>query len=265
MTTTAYEVIPTHVTSVVGVERVGSRFVRVTFGGGLERFDPVGPDQFLYLLVPPPGREELHVGVDFRWSDHDETPERDRAVGAYYTVRAHRPVAGELDIDVLLHDPAGHASAWAAAARPGRPAALWGPRTAWAPPAGTQRWLLVADETGVPAVEAILDSLPADADVHALVEVSDAADVAHVRRDVTLVRRNDGESPGSSDALVAAVRALELDPRGLYAWGGAESRAMRDVRRHLRQVVGLGRDQVSMTPYWRHAHHGDVVVDEEEA
>ena len=45
-------------------------------------------------------------------------------------------------------------------ARPGDPVALWGPRTAYAPPAGTDWYLLVADETGLPAVAAILESLP---------------------------------------------------------------------------------------------------------
>lgn len=242
-TTTAHDVIPTHVTSVVRAERLGERYVRVTFGGGLERFRPVGPDQFVYVLVPPPGCDVLAVDTGFRWSDHERIPAPVRPVGAYYTVRAHRPEAGELDVDVHLHEPAGHGSTWAAGARAGDRAALWGPRTAWAPPDGTTRWLLVADESGLPAVEAVLDALPAAADVTALVEVGDPAGVAHVDRpEVTWVE------PG---ALAAAVRRLALDPAGLYAWGGAESGVMAQVRRHLRDVLGLAQEQVSMTAYWR--------------
>ena len=227
MALAAHDLVPTHVTAVVRSQPLGDRFVRVTFGGGLDRFRWLAPDQFVYVLVPPPGCDELVVGTDFTWSRHEALPEAVRPVGAYYTVRHHRPDAGELDIDVFLHDPAGAASTWASSAAAGSPAALWGPRTAWDPPPGTARWLLVADETGVPAVEAIVEHLPAGADVIEVV--------------------------APSPLLVDAVRALDLDPAGLYAWGGAESGAMADVRRHLRHVVGLDRDQVSMTPYWRQA------------
>lgn len=77
-----HDAIPTHVTSVVRAQRISARFVRVTFAGGLERFRPVGPDQFVYVLVPPPGRHDLTIGTDFVWSDYYEMPEPERPVGA---------------------------------------------------------------------------------------------------------------------------------------------------------------------------------------
>ncbi len=257
----AIDAISTHVTAVVRAERLRDRFVRVTFAGGLERFRAVGPDQFVYVLLPPSGRDDLTIGTDFAWSDFYEMPEAERPIGAYYTVRHHRPERQELDCDVFLHDPAGPVSTWAATAARGAPAALWGPRTAWAPPPSTDRWLLVADETGVPAVEGVLDALPGGAAVTVVVELSDVAAVAHLDHAVTYVHRGRAAA-GSTDLLVESVRSLDLDPTGLYAWGGAESRAMRDVRRHLRDTVGLAREQVSMTPYWRHAVH--LIEDEDD-
>lgn len=262
VTTVEVDAIPTHITSVVDVERISERFLRVTFGGGLDRFRPVGPDQFVFVLAPPPGRRSLGVGTDFRWSAYDEMPEAERPIGAYYTVRRFRPGVGEIDCDVHLHQPAGSASAWAVAARPGAPAALWGPRTAWDPPRATTHVLLVADETGIPAVEAILESLPASVTVTAIVEVGERADADHADGPITWIER--GARPaGTTELLVDAVRALDLSPAGLYAWGGAESRAMRDVRAHLRQVVGLERAQVSMTPYWRHERHAGDPPDDD--
>ena len=147
-------------------------------------------------------------------------------------------------------------------ARKGAPAALWGPRTAWAPPPGTTRWLLVVDETGVPALEVLLELLPATAEVVAVVGATSAEDVARIDREVVIVPPRD-RSSCAADGLLDAVRSLGLDGTGLYAWGGAESRAMRDVRRHLRTEVGLAREQVSMTPYWRHPRHGADAVDED--
>ena len=53
--------------------------------------------------------------------------------------------------------------------------------------------------------------------------------------------------------LVDAVRELDLDPAGAYAWGGGESRAMTAVRTLLRRERGWTRQQVSLVAYWRHA------------
>lgn len=264
MTVVGPEVIPTHVTTVLQTTPLGNGFVRVTFGGGLDRFRAVGPDQFVYVLLPPPGRRDLTVDTTFSWSDHHTMSEKDRPVGAYYTVRHHRPASGEIDCDVFLHEPAGAASAWAAAAAPGDVAALWGPRTAWAPPQPTDRYLLVADETGIPATAAVLESLPTGSDVTALVEVSDPSDAASLPESVTRVLRPPGCEAGTTDVLVDEVRSLDLRVEGLYAWGGAESGAMRDLRRHLRRVVGLERSHVSMTPYWRHRSHDADKAEQDE-
>jgi NADPH-dependent ferric siderophore reductase len=74
----------------------------------------------------------------------------------------------------------------------------------------------------------------------------------------------DGREAGTTDLLVDALRRGLTPQPTTYAWGGAESRAMTAVRRHLRHDVGLGRDQVSMTPYWRHASHaGDASTGDE--
>ncbi|MGE3620517.1 MAG: siderophore-interacting protein, partial [Acidimicrobiia bacterium] len=138
-----FDAIPTFVTRVVRVADENPRLRRITFGGGdLARFAPLGPDTFVYVLLPPPGRRDLTVDRSFTWLGWAATPEEDRAVGGYYTVRAWRPEPAEVDALFELHEPAGPASAWAARAEPGDPVALWGPREAYAPPPGTE-WLLL--------------------------------------------------------------------------------------------------------------------------
>jgi len=259
---TATDAIPTHVTNVLRTTPLSPSFTRVTFGGGLDRFRPVGPDQFVYVLLPPLGSRDLTVDTSFGWSGYLNMPEAERPVGAYYTVRHHRPDLDEVDCDFFLHDPAGAASAWAAEAAPGYPAALWGPRTAWDPPPSTRRFLLVADETGIPATAAVLESLPAGAEVTVVVEVSDPADAELLPCEVICLVRGAGDEVGTTEHLAEAVRTVDLRSDGLYAWGGGESRAMRDVRTHLRRVVGVDRTQVSLTPYWRHATLGVDLPDE---
>lgn len=260
----------TFVTSVVATERITPRLRRVTVGGpGLDGFEPAGPDQFVYVLLPPPRRTELTIGTDFSWDAYEQMPAADRPVGAYYTVRRWRPEVRELDLDVVLHglpDDAGdahdggHGARWGATTVPGDPVALCGPRTCWDPPADTDQFLLVADETGLPALAAILDALPDGTRARAFIEVDGEGDRLPLREAdgicVTWLHRG-GLAPGSTTLLLDAVRAWPVPGGVVYAWGGAESRCATAVRRHLRDEVGLEQHLVSMTGYWRRARRPD--------
>ena len=261
------DTIPTFVTEVARVEQVTPRLRRVTFAGGdLAGFTPISPDQFVYVLLPPPGRRELTVDRSFTWTGYFEMPEEDRPVGAYYTVRAWRPDVLEIDCDFVLHGEVGTAGVWSTTAQPGDPVALWGPRTAYEPPDGVRWQLLVADHTGLPATAAILDALPPGARAHAVIEVPDAAEEQPLPTEgdveVTWLHRGDAEA-GLTTHLIEAVRALEVPVDGTYAWGGAESRTITEVRKHLRHERGLRREQVSMVGYWRHASHAPDPGDDE--
>jgi NADPH-dependent ferric siderophore reductase len=260
--------IRTFVTGVVRTETVTRGVRQITFGGGdLATFRPIGPDQFLYVLAPPPGRTELGIDASFTWEQFAAMPSEDQPIGAYYTVRRWRPDVGELDLLFVLHgiDADGHddgtagpAARWAATAAPGDPVALWGPRTAYAPPAATDRYVLVADDTGLPGVAAIIESLPAGTPIDVVAEVDSEEDRLPLPEQegltVTWCYRR-GAAAGTTTALVDAVRALPWPEGTTYAWGGAESKAITAVRRHLRDERGLSQDAVSMTGYWRLGDH----------
>ena len=65
---------------------------QITFGGGdLATFAPVGPDTFLYLLLPPGAAPSSRSTRASRWSGDEEMPESEQPVGAYYTLRRWRP------------------------------------------------------------------------------------------------------------------------------------------------------------------------------
>ncbi|MEL6894308.1 MAG: siderophore-interacting protein, partial [Actinomycetota bacterium] len=248
----------TFVTEVAALVDVAPNLRQITFRRGLEGFESLGGDQFLYVLLPPPGRTELTVDEDFSWLAYDEMPEAERPAGAYYSVRAWRPETHELDMWFVLHGDAGASSAWASRAIPGQPVALWGPRRSFDPPARTGSYLLVTDETGFGAVAAVLDELlAADPDVVAtVIAESDGADGRvplpkgrHVS--VKWVDRS-GAEPGTTSLLLDAVRTASI-ANDVYAFGAGESRRITEVRKHLRDHVGLPAEQVSMTGYWRAA------------
>jgi NADPH-dependent ferric siderophore reductase len=260
----------THLAVVDRAVQLTPRVRRITFAGDdLTDYRTVAPDDFLYLLLPPPGRTELTVGRDFDWISFYEMPEEERPAGSHYTVRHRRPEHGEIDIDFVLHDDPGPASGWAERARPGDPVALWGPRTTYRPPADVDWFLLVADETGLPATAAILEHLAGrfDGPVRVVVEVADAAEEqplgtmpGQVERpglddlQVTWLHRGTAAA-GTTTALFDAVTALDLPAGAPYVWGGGESRSMTRIRKHVRRQLGFPRDRVSLTGYWRHAAH----------
>lgn len=257
----------TFLTEVVAVEDVTPTLRQVTVRGeDLASFAPVGPDTFLFVLLPPPGRTELTIGNDFRWEAVPEMPEEDRPVGAYYTLRRWRPEAREIDLWGVLHEGAGPAGTWFEQVRPGAPAALWGPRTAFEPPEGTDGYLLAADETGLPAVAVILETLPADTPIVVLAEADDPATAPplpdHPGAIVHWSYRHGAEA-GTTTLLADAARSVTLPGTSPYVWGGGESRAMTAVRKHVRRALGLPREQVSLVAYWRHQAHLADPVDED--
>lgn len=248
--------IRTFLAEVTAVEQVHPHLRRITFAGSdLADFAPLGPDTFLYLLLPPPGRTELTVDQSFTWEQAEAMPEDERPVGANYTVRTWYPERAALDILFVLHGDTGPASAWAHRARPGDPVALWGPRSAYDPPPGTDWYLLVADETGLPAVAGILESLPDGTVARVLAEVADESEHQALPSaptfEVTWLHRH-GRPAGTTTLLADAVRDVSWPAGTPYVWGGGESRAMTSIRNHVRHQLGLPREAVSLVAYWRH-------------
>lgn len=250
------DALKTFITTVTAVEEVHPHMRRITFAGDdLAEFEPVGPDSFLYLLVAPPGRTELGIGRDFTWTAYFGMPDDERPVGGYYTLVDWRPEARELVMHLMTHGDTGSAAAWVARAQVGDAAALWGPRTAYAPPADTTSFVLVADETGVPAASVIAAEVPDGVPVVAFLEVGSADErqpfPERDRHEVIWLHR-DGADAGTTTLLPDAVRAAAWPGGTPYVWGGGESRAMTAVRKYVRHEVGLPREAVSLVAYWRH-------------
>lgn len=296
----------TYTVEVARTERLGPSFVRITLTGeDLHCFGAAGPDQRVKLLLPQPGRTvtDLPGGLDWHaaWK---AMPNDIRPSMRTYTVRAHRPELGELDIDFVLHGIAGGhsgpASTWAATARPGdrvglvgpdRPGAgrMWG--CEWSPPASARSVLLAGDETAVPAMAAILESLPAHTNGVACVEVPTTGDLQSWKVpagvDVRwLVREQDGDTAphgqllemavseslnqlgaATHEAPAPTVETAEVDqpllwdvpgsthitahPGELYGWLAGEAGVIKRIRRMMVEERSVPRSAVAFMGYWR--------------
>lgn len=193
-----------------------------------------------------------------------------RAETRDYTIRSVDAVAGELTIDGILHDH-GPAGRWFSAAAPGDHIGILGPRGSHVYPSDYGHYLLVADETAMPALGRWLEQ-PMSGRV-SVVTVSDRADIYPLP---TLIppamidwRCRIAPLDASRPALFAAevVDALLASPAqdDVFVWAAGEADSMRAVRRVLRES-GLSKDAFDVDGYWRQGvanldHH---TLDEED-
>jgi NADPH-dependent ferric siderophore reductase len=171
-----------------------------------------------------------------------------------FTVRAHRPEHAEIDVDFFLHGDLGRASAWAGRAMPGETVGFAGPRLHWLGDPDAAWTLLAADETGLPALLAILETLPRGHRAIALAEINDDGERQAVECAAELDLRwlsRDGRPPGTTTRLADATAQVVLPPGPGQAWGGGEALAMRGVRDALR-AAGVPRESMQVLGYWKH-------------
>nr|WP_202875556.1 siderophore-interacting protein [Kribbella speibonae] len=171
--------IPMMVT-VAGVRRLTPRMARVTVAGDeLRGFRYDGPDQLARLFLPNASGELTLPVTDSWWPEMCAMPEAVRPVLRNYTVRRLDPEAAELDLDFVLHGSGEHAgpgSSWAENAQVGDKIGVLSDGADYQPPPDTTWQLLIADESALPAVAAILDQAPTGQHIIALLEVTDETD-----------------------------------------------------------------------------------------
>ena len=216
---------------------------------GLAGFESPGMDAFVYVIV---SQGDSALPADFKMAALRAWKGADRPAGAYYTIRRSR--SDELDLWFVLHGDEGPLSAWAARATPGDRLAIWGPRSAFAPPPDTHRLLLIGDETALPAIAAIIENKRPAVPISAMIEVADERCELDMpcgkELDISWVHRG-AAAPGSSRALYDALAERRLDTEGLFVFGAAESTRIREVRRMLGRDRGLSHERMHLTGYWR--------------
>jgi NADPH-dependent ferric siderophore reductase len=249
---------------VLRTQRVTPRMARVTLGGDeLAGFPGGGPDQRIKLFFPVPGQRRPAMP---RASSGGPVwpPGEPRPVIRTYTVRRFDPIAGELDVDFVLHDGHGPAAAWAAAAEPGDLVGISDPGGRYRPDPTALAHLVVGDESALPAIATVLDALTAPpphgaapgAPIEVFVEVADAAEEQPLPASPTTrvhwLHRGD-RRPGEPliQAVTSAAEVTGPDPARCQAWLSAEAIAVRDIRAHLLDERGLSRRMLYATGYWR--------------
>ncbi len=226
--------------AVVAVQRLSPSFVRVELGApclAATGVDGGWLDQRFKLVLPCPDGSLPPLpgaGADW-WEAWQALPVEERGTMRTYTVRDVRGVGEHrrLVVDIVVHEPVdgepdGPGNRWASTAAVGDRVLALLPRRGHDfggrefAPAPTDRVLLVADETAVPAVAGILRDLAPDVAGCALLEVPTAADVQALEGPPGVEVRwlpRDG-LPRGELLHAATVARLGVAPRALPAVDG---------------------------------------------
>jgi NADPH-dependent ferric siderophore reductase len=221
---------PTWRLTVVGAHDVTPHMRRVSFVGALGGFSH-RPGQDLVLSLP---------------GAYGATVRR------HYTIRRFDRDEARLDIDFVLHG-ASPATDWARGAQLGDEIDAEGPRGRTGAHGPADWRLFTGDETALPGIAAMLESLPAGERAFAFVEVAGPDDEQPIETaaDLTLVWLHRHAPPRpASPLLIGALAAFELPPGAGQAVVIGETATVRAQRQGL-IARGLAKTQIAAEGYWR--------------
>lgn len=219
--------------------------LRIVLRGDLEGFQSLGFDDHVKLFLPDPQTGEIVL------------PDPNRANGPKplmrdYTPRAYDVTKGLLTLDFALHQPAGPATQWALHSRVGDALHIGGPRGSTVWPETSAQFVMIGDETALPAIGRRLEKAEANAKITALAVVESAAErqnwATQGEADIRWHYRAAG------DYGLEAIEKLSLT-EDAFIWVAGESSWVRSIRTLLTQK-GINPRRIKASGYWRKGETG---------
>lgn len=199
--------------------RLTPNMLRIVFtGDDLADFESPAPDNHVKLFFPMP---------------NGDIEKRD------YTPRAFNNAARTLTIDFALHEgqhKTGPATAWAKNAKPGDMLQIGGPRGSTIISPSFDWWLLIGDETALPAIARRLAELPPGTKVKAIISVTDQANEQQFETqshcEITWLHRPTDQAADPTP-LLRLLETIELPKGEGFIWIATEGLVARAVRDYL--------------------------------
>lgn len=234
-------------------EQLAAHMVRIVAGGDgfTDYVNNDFVDRYVKIAFPQPG-VDYPEPLDL-WAVRETMPREQWPYTRTYTVRWVDEAARELAIDFVIHGDEGLAGPWAASAQPGDSLIFTGPGGGYTPDPTADWHLLAGDEAALPAIAAVIESLPLNATGMAFLEVDTDADIQTIAAPAGLKLvwlKREGVPAGGSELLVNAVRDAEWPEGRVDVFAHGERGYMKGLREVLFRERGLERSQVSLSGYW---------------
>ena len=168
-----------------------------------------------------------------------------------FTPRSFDRSRGTLVIDFALHE-AGPATRWATSAQVGDTLQIGGPRGSTVVPDDFDWYLLIGDETALPAIGRRVEELRAGVPVTTFV-VMEAGETQHFQTKADWTEHWVARDGSSDDAslLRAALADHPLPSGDGFVWIAAEASVARSLRSHIVDDLGHPRQWTKAAGYWK--------------
>ncbi|MFC7788483.1 siderophore-interacting protein [Microbacterium sp. MAHUQ-60] len=212
-------------------------YVRVRLqGADLEGFDSPGADDHLRLFFPD--------GPVASTTEMRAAPSRE------YTPLAWGP--DWLDVEFAVHGAQGIAAPWAAAAPIGSVIGVGGPRGSAVISGEPDAWLLIGDETAIPAIRRFAAMIPAGTPARIVLEARSSEHEVAVEAPVDVEWLHRGDAPAGS-ALIAFLHGLgstDSPGRDPFCFIAAEQQIVKPGRALLERW-GVDAAKSVVKGYWK--------------
>ncbi|MDK4701613.1 siderophore-interacting protein [Rhizobium sp. CNPSo 4062] len=217
--------------TVTAIDRITPGMLRIRLAGeDLADFVSLAPDDHIKVLVPSAGEEMVR---------------RD------YTPRQYDAEARTLVIDFAVHE-AGPATQWALDASVGDRLEIGGPRGSAVVSTEIENWLLIGDETALPAIGRRIEEARPGARITAIAAVADAREHQVFQTGAQLDMRwayrplSEATDPSS---LLKILQSIDV-ASGTFVWIAAEASVTRALRSYLVEERGYPLSWIKASGYW---------------
>jgi NADPH-dependent ferric siderophore reductase len=218
------------------LEHLTPRMMRIHFiSPELADFVSAAPDDHVKLFFPQAGRPD------------------GKPVMRDFTPRAFDRATGSLTIDFALHD-AGPATEWAAGARVGDQLDIGGPRGSQVLPDDFDWYLLIGDESALPAIGRRVEELRPDVPVTTLVTLVHPFEEQRfaTRAAWTPIWLHRGEPSGADAGLLRErLAGLRTPPGDGFVWIAGEAGIVRALRAYMIEERGHPKAWLKAAGYWQ--------------
>ncbi len=227
--------------TVSATEMISPRMKRILFtSAALADFESAAPDDHVKLFFPNPATPLAPAARDFTPRSFDRTRQT-------------------LAIDFVLHAE-GPAASWARGTRPGDVLEVGGPRGSTIVADDFDWYLLIGDESALPAIGRRVEELRAGVPVTTIVAIADAGEEQSFRTAADWRPRWVYRNRQNGDDSATLVRTLESCDPGAgdgFIWIAAETAVARAVRHYALECRRHPADWVKAAAYWTRGRAGE--------
>jgi NADPH-dependent ferric siderophore reductase len=236
---------------VKSVERLTTHMQRIVFDGeSLRGFVSAAPGDHVKLFFP--NRDGEMVTPTMGANGPEYPPGREPSPMRDYTPRAFDAERNELTVDFVLHGE-GPAASWAAQAKPGQRISAGGPRGSFMVANDFDTYVLIGDETALPAIGRWLEEMPTTTKAEVLLEIPDVSDRQALPSGANVAihwYERQGLAAENSELLERALRDLVTPQGDTFYWIATESHRARAMRQFLTHERGIPKEHMKASGYW---------------